>query len=110
MLALVEQSLDDNKAEDVVVIELKGKTEIADYMVVASGTSQRHVGALASLLRDTLKGHGLKGVALEGAEQCDWVLVDSGDVIVHLFRPEVRDFYQLEKMWTSPEPASGVQA
>lgn len=110
LLALVEQSLDDDKAEDIAVIELKGKTAIADYMVVASGTSQRHVGALAEHLREKLKAVGVKGVALEGAEQCDWVLVDAGDVVVHLFRPEVRDFYQLEKMWSSPTPASGVQA
>lgn len=106
----MEQSLDDDKAEDVIVIELKGKTEIADYMVVASGTSQRHVGALADHLRDKLKGSGVKGVALEGADQCDWVLVDAGDVVVHLFRPEVRDFYQLEKMWKTPEPVTGAHA
>jgi ribosome-associated protein len=101
-LALVEKSLDDDKAQDVIVIPLTGKSSIADSMVVASGTSQRHVGAIAEHLREKLKGAGVKGVVLEGQTQCDWVLIDAGDVVVHLFRPEVRDFYQLEKMWTAP--------
>lgn len=99
LLDVVERSLDDDKANDVVVIELSGKSEIADYLVVASGTSQRHVGAMAEHLREQLKKTGQMPVAIEGVPQCDWVLVDGGDVVVHLFRPEVRDFYNIEKMW-----------
>lgn len=102
VLALVEQSLDDDKALDVIVVDLAGKTEIADYMVVATGTSQRHVGSTADHLREKLKAAGLKNIAVEGEPACDWVLIDAGDVVVHLFRAEVREFYNLEKMWTNP--------
>jgi len=102
VLELVEASLDDDKAEDIVIIDLIGKSPIADFLVIASGTSQRHVGAMAGHLQRNLKTAGLKRVALEGAAQCDWVLIDAGDVIIHLFRPEVRDFYGLEKIWTAP--------
>lgn len=110
VLNLVETTLDDDKAEQTVVVELAGKTEIADYLVIASGTSQRHVGAMADHLQRGMKGLGVKGVAVEGLNQCDWVLIDAGDVIVHLFRPEVREFYNLEKIWTAPvsEPAVGA--
>ncbi|MGF1639403.1 MAG: ribosome silencing factor [Rhodospirillales bacterium] len=100
-------SLDDDKAEDVVVIDLAGKTAIADHMVVASGTSQRQVGAMADHLREKIKHSGIASVAVEGAAQCDWVLIDAGDVIVHLFRPEVRAFYQLERMWDAPRAVEG---
>lgn len=112
MLALVQRSLSDDKAQDVVVIDLGGKTSIADFMVIASGTSQRQVGAMADHLREKLKGKGVADVAVEGAIQCDWVLIDTSDVIVHLFRPEVREFYNLEKMWGAPagEMGSTVQA
>ncbi len=105
-------SLDDDKAEDVVVIDLAGKTAIADHMVIASGTSQRQVGAMAEHLREKIKGSGVKPVAVEGAAQCDWVLIDAGDIIIHLFRPEVRAFYQLERLWTAPAAAGepGTQA
>ena len=102
VLKLVQASLEDDKAEEVVVIDLAGKTEIADFMVIATGNSQRQVGAMADHLQRKMKATGLKGVALEGLVNCDWVLIDAGDVIVHLFRPEVRDFYNLEKMWTTP--------
>ena len=95
----MESSLDDDKAENIVVVELSGKTAIADYMVIASGTSQRHVGAMADHIQRRMKGIGLKGIAVEGLKQCDWVLIDAGDLIVHLFRPEVRLFYNLEKIW-----------
>ncbi len=100
VLKLVEKSLDDDKAEDIVVIDLAGKTDIADYMVIANGRSQRQVGTMADHLQQKLKAKGLKGVAAEGVPACDWVLIDAGDVIVHLFRPEVRDFYNLDKMWS----------
>lgn len=92
-------SLEDDKAQDVVVIDLAGKSDIADYLVVASGTSGRQVSAIAEHLRDRLKQAGLASVGVEGLTQGDWVLVDGGDVIVHLFRPEVRAFYNIEKMW-----------
>ena len=95
----METSLDDDKAENIVVVDLSGKTAIADYLVIASGTSQRHVGSMADHIRRRMKGAGLKGVAVEGLKQCDWVLIDAGDLIVHLFRPEVRVFYNLEKIW-----------
>lgn len=102
LLALVHASLEDGKAEDVVLLDLAGKTTIADYMVIASGTSQRHVGAMSENLREKIKAFGAPRLAVEGAPQCDWVLIDAGDVIVHLFRPEIRAFYQLEKMWGTP--------
>lgn len=103
LLALVEASLEDDKAEDVVVIDLAGKTEIADYLVVASGNSHRQVGAMAEHLREKIKHAGVDGISVEGMTQCDWVLIDAGDVIVHLFRPEVRAFYGLEKIWMTPD-------
>ena len=95
----METSLDDDKAQDIVSIRLTGKSEIADFMVIASGTSSRQVVAMAEHLREKLKAGGLATVSVEGASQGDWVLIDGGDIIVHLFRPEVRDFYALEKMW-----------
>lgn len=104
MLTVVEQSLDDDKAQDLVVIDLSGKSDMADYLVVASGTSSRQVGAMAEHLRANLKACGLETVGIEGLSQCDWVLVDGGDVVVHLFRPEVREFYNIEKMWGAPAP------
>ncbi len=99
LLALVQASLDDDKAEEVAVIELAGKSDIADFMVVASGRSSRQVGAMAQHLREKLTGAGVTGISVEGAARADWVLIDGGDIIVHLFRPEVRAFYALEKMW-----------
>jgi len=105
---MVVNSLDDDKAQDVVVIELSGKSDIADYLVIASGTSARQVAAIAEHLRERLKHAGVTGIQAEGLSQGDWVLVDGGDVVVHLFRPEVRSFYNIEKMWgaTMPTPAS----
>ncbi|MCK5444956.1 MAG: ribosome silencing factor [Rhodospirillaceae bacterium] len=101
LLKKVETSLEDDKAINAVVIELSGKSDIADYMVVASGTSQRHVASIADHLRENIKKSGVEKVAVEGLNQSDWVLVDCGDVIVHVFRPDVREFYNLEKMWSS---------
>lgn len=100
ILNLIEKTLEDNKAENVIVIDLKGKTSIADYMVVASGTSQRHVASLAEKVYENLKAAGFP-VSMEGEEKADWVLIDAFDVIVHIFKPEVRDFYNIEKMWQS---------
>jgi ribosome-associated protein len=99
LLDLAEKSLDDGKAEDVVVIDLNGKSGIADYMLIATGRSQRQVVALAERLRAALKDAGYGRVSAEGLAHGDWVLIDAGDVIVHLFRPEVRRYYNLEKMW-----------
>ena len=106
LLSEVTSCLEDHLAEEVVVIDLEGKSTIADYMVVASGRSNRQVVALSDHLLRLLKDRGLVGVTPEGARQGDWVLIDAGDVIIHLFRPEVREFYNLEKMWavSIPEP------
>jgi ribosome-associated protein len=105
VLQLVLATLEDNKAEETQTIDLKGKTSIADAMVVSSGRSHRHVGALADYLVRALKEAGVKDVRVEGVPACDWVLVDAGDIIVHVFRPEVRAFYNLEKMWSAARPA-----
>lgn len=99
MKALVEQSLDADKAENIVTIDLDSQSGLADYMVIATGTSSRHVAALADKLAERLSARGVKGIRTEGMAQADWVVLDAGDVIVHLFRPEVRAFYNLEKMW-----------
>ena len=105
ILALVLSRLDDEKAADTTAIDLRGKTSIADHMVVTSGRSQRHVGAIAEHLVQALQARGLRGVRVEGLPHCDWVLIDAGDVIVHVFRPEAREFYNLEKMWARTRPA-----
>ena len=99
ILALVERSLDDDQAIEVKVIALAGKTDIADYMVIASGRSARHVDAMTEHLLEKLKHAGVHGLHSEGRETKDWVLIDAGFVIVHLFRPEVRAYYDLEKLW-----------
>jgi ribosome-associated protein len=99
-LRLVLASLENMKAEDTLTLDLRGKTSIGDYMVVTTGRSNRHVGSVADNLIKDLHKAGLKSVPSEGMPQCDWVLVDAGDVIVHVFRPEVRTFYNLEKMWS----------
>ncbi|NCU19252.1 ribosome silencing factor [Candidatus Falkowbacteria bacterium] len=99
LLARILASLDDDKAEDVVTIDLRGRSSVADYMVVCSGRSSRQVGAIAEKLMDRLKEEFGRVCKVEGKDQGDWVLVDTADVIVHIFRPEVREFYQLEKMW-----------
>jgi ribosome-associated protein len=97
---VVLDRLEDMKAEEIVTIDLRGKTALADTMVVASGRSNRHVGAIADRVREGLKTAGITGTHVEGMPHCDWVLIDAGDVIVHVFRPEVRAFYDIEKMWT----------
>jgi len=99
LLRAVLASLDDDKAEDVVQIDLRGKSEMGDWMVIASGRSTRQVGAMAEKLADRIKSEFGLASKREGKETGDWVLIDTGDVIVHIFRPEVREFYQLEKMW-----------
>jgi ribosome-associated protein len=100
LLALIEKTLDDNKAQDIVTIDLNGKTSIANFMVIASGTSNRHVASLADKLKTELKNNGYANSS-EGEDKANWVLIDAFDVIVHIFCPEVREFYNLEKMWNS---------
>ena len=102
LVDLVTASLEDDKAQDVVVIDLSGKTDFADFMVIATGTSQRHVASMAEHLREKFKSAGQSRVPVEGLEQGDWVLVDGGDVVVHVFRADVRKFYELEKIWGVP--------
>lgn len=96
-------SLEDSKAENIVSIDIQGKSPLADHMVVASGRSHRHVAAVAEHLLKALKDAGFGNARVEGLSGADWVLIDSGDVIVHVFRPEVREFYNIEKMWQAPD-------
>jgi ribosome-associated protein len=100
--------LDDAKAEEIVAIDLRGKTSIGDCMIIASGRSDRHVGAIADDLKTQLKDYGVANVRIEGTQTCDWVLVDVGAIVVNLFRPDVRTYYNLEKMWLADRP--GEQA
>jgi ribosome-associated protein len=104
ILKLVLISLDDMKAEDTLTIDLHDKSSIGDYMVVSTGRSQRHVGSVADRVVEDLHKAGVSA-HVEGTPHCDWVLIDAGDVIVHVFRPEVREFYNLEKMWIGGRPA-----
>ena len=106
--SLILTRLDDEKAQDVVFINLKDKSSVADGMIVASGRSHRHVGAMADHLLRTLKDAGYGRARVEGLPHCDWVLIDAGDVIVHLFRPEVRAFYNIEKIWSVEPPRRAV--
>ena len=101
---LIMKRLDDDKAQDIVNIDLRGKSSVADAMIVASGRSHRHVGALADHLLRALKDAGYGRARVEGLPHCDWVLIDVGDVVVHLFRPEVRTFYNIEKIWSVDAP------
>lgn len=98
-LKLILSVLDDAKAEETITIDLQGKSSIADYMIVTTGRVNRHVGAIADHVVKELHGAGIKSVHVEGMPNCDWVLIDAGDVVVHVFRPEVRTFYNIEKMW-----------
>ena len=102
--SLILHRLDEDKAQDVVFIDLKDKSSVADGMIVASGRSHRHVGALADHLLRAIKDEGHGRARVEGMPHCDWVLIDAGDVIIHLFRPEVRTFYNIEKIWSVDAP------
>lgn len=101
---LILDVLDEHSAQDIIEIDIRGKSSISDYMIVTSGRSNRHVGALSDYLIKSLKNIGKKNIGIEGLKSCDWVLIDVGDVIVHLFRPEVRAFYNIEKIWSMPSP------
>ncbi len=107
---LILEALDENKAEDIVTIPLQGKSPIADYMIIASGRSARHVVGLSNNITETLAKNGFTKIKFDGKDNGDWVLGDSGDVIIHLFRPEVRDFYNIEKIWCDPEFLEQYQA
>src|SRR6202011_4266018 len=98
-LNMVLSRLDDMKAEETVTIDLRGKSAFSDYMIITTGRANRHVGAIAENVTKALKETGIKSIHVEGLPNCDWVLIDSGDVIVHVFRPEVREFYNLERLW-----------
>ena len=99
-LNIILSRLEDMKAEETVTIDLRGKSAFSDYMIVTSGRANRHVGAIAENVMKALKQAGIKNLHIEGLPNCDWVLIDSGDVIVHVFRPEVREFYNLERLWS----------
>ena len=105
---LVRQSLDDDKGMDIVTIPLAGKSTIADYMTIATGASSRQVASMADHIEFKLKKAGIAIMGKEGMQQADWVLLDTAEVIVHIFRPEVRDFYALERMWTQPSSTDEV--
>lgn len=104
---LIINTLDDNKAEDIIEIDLPKDTAIADFMFIASGRSSRQVAAIAENLMRTLKNEGYKSISIEGLNQGDWVLIDTGDAIIHVFRPEVREFYNLERIW-SPDMLNSI--
>ncbi len=108
LLALVLESLDDDQAQEIVSIPLEGKSSIADHMIVASGRSSRQVTAIAQKLAERIKHSGLAMPRIEGLPAADWVVVDAGDVVVHVFRPEVRGFYNLERMWAFGDSATGT--
>ncbi len=109
-LDLILAKIDDMKAEQTVTIDLRGKSAFSDFMVVTSGRSNRHVGAVAETIAKGLKDNGIKGLHVEGLTNCDWVLIDTGEVIVHIFRPEVREFYNLERLWTQTPDAIATSA
>jgi ribosome-associated protein len=104
----LQHVLDENSAQDVIEIDIRGKSSVADFMLVASGRSNRHVSALSDYVLRALKEEGYKDIGVEGQDGNDWVLVDVGDVILHIFRPEVRVFYNIEKIWSVPLP-EGLQ-
>jgi ribosome-associated protein len=109
LLAVVLASVDDDKAEEIVQIDLRGRSDVADYMVICSGRSSRQVASISEKLADRIKEKFHLSAKMEGKETGDWVLIDTGDIIVHVFRPEVREFYQLEKMWLQPgSPAPAI--
>lgn len=105
---LIVKSLDDDKALDIEIINIQEQSAIADYIIVASGTSSTHVKGIADKLKDRLSARGIKGIKTEGAGQGDWIVIDAGDIVIHLFKPEVREFYNIEKMWTMGAQPDGT--
>ncbi len=110
LLSVVLEALDDGKAKDVKVIDVRAKTSVTDYMVIASGTSERHVKSLADQVVEKAKEHDVPPLGVEGQNVGEWVLVDLGDAIVHVMKPQIREFYQLEKFWQGDYRAEGVAA
>jgi ribosome-associated protein len=107
-LNVILSRLDDMKAEETITIDLRGKSAFSDYMIVTTGRANRHVGAIAENVTKALKENGIKNIHVEGLPNCDWVLIDSGDVVVHVFRPEVREFYNLERLWAQNPAAAAI--
>jgi ribosome-associated protein len=108
---VVLTSLEDDKAEDILAIDIRGKSSLADMLIIASGRSARHVAALADHVLRQLRDAGVKDVRVEGLPHADWVLVDAGDVVIHIFRPEVRAFYNIERIWTAaPGPNAALSS
>jgi len=105
---LILKTLDSNKALDIISIDLKNKSSMADYMIIASGTSSRHIQALSEMVLEKLKTNGVKNSRIEGKESMDWKLVDGIDLIVHIFHPDKRKFYELEKIWSEIIPKEKV--
>jgi ribosome-associated protein len=110
VVAVARHCLEDMKAEETVEIDLAGKTSLADTMIITSGRSHRHVASIAERVIEAFKASGIGPVRVEGMPTCDWVLIDAGDLIIHVFRPEVRGFYNLEKMWGASRPNEGQAA
>ena len=106
MQQIIYEFLDAQKAEDIVILPLKGLSDMADVMMIASGLSSRHVAALGEGVLELLKQQGVKGVSVEGLNQAEWVLIDAGDLILHIFKPEIRAHYNLEKLWGQPASSS----
>ena len=105
---IIEKTLDDNKALDIISIDLKNKSSVADYMIIASGTSSRHMHALSETILEKFKSEGILNCQIEGYESSEWKLIDGIDLVVHIFNPEVRKFYELEKMWSELIPKEKV--
>jgi len=110
LTGLIEKVLDDAKAEDIVTFDLAGRSSLADAMIVATGRSDRHVGAVADQVINALKDNGIPGIRSEGMQTCEWVLIDAGDVIVHVFKPEARSFYNLERLWGPERPKEPAES
>ena len=109
LLNIIETVLDDKKAQKIIVIDVKGRTSVTDYMVIATGTSNRHIASMGHYVAEALKEQGFKPLSIEGDQGSDWVLVDLGDVILHLMTEQARDYYQLEKLWSVPAVLGTVQ-
>tara|TARA_B100001996_G_scaffold348792_1_gene307155 strand:- start:310 stop:660 length:351 start_codon:yes stop_codon:yes gene_type:complete len=105
---IIEKTLDDNKALDITSINLKNKSSVADYMIIASGTSSRHMQALSEIILEKFKSEGILNCQIEGYESSEWKLIDGIDLVVHIFNPEVRKFYELEKMWSELIPKEKI--
>jgi ribosome-associated protein len=109
LLNIIETVLDDKKAQKIIVIDVRGRTSVTDYMVVASGTSNRHIASMSHYVAEAVKEQGFKPLSIEGDQGSDWVLVDLGDVILHVMTEQARDYYQLEKLWSVPAAAADMQ-